>query len=587
MPDGALDGVRLELVNSIDQVLAVRRWASEQREGPLFFDTESEGLNPHRDRMRLLQLGDLRTGWAFPMPWAGAGMQLLRDYEGELGAHNSPYDWRVLSTWGGMTPRWERTHDTLLGGHIADSMRLAALKPRAAIEVDSRALSGQAVLEEGMRRNRWTWATVPDSWEPYWTYGAVDTVLAAHLFQRFTPALRQYQAAYDLERATARICAAMMTAGMLTDQPFIRARIAELDDYIRRAGPWLQAEFGIGNVNSGPQVSAALNATGIPTMVWTEKGNPSLDKEALDFYASMFPQHKPLLDAIRLLRKSQSMRDSFLGKFLELADADSVIHCSIWSCRARTSRMSVTDPAMQTFDRDQPAIRGAFIPREGHVFITIDADQIEARLGAHLSGDEAMIRTFHEAEASPLNFFQLTAARIFGEEISKKDPRYTYTKNATYAQIYGSGLDKAAVTAGVPVSQMRPVYLGFQQMYPGLGRYMSHLIRQGKSGGRPYVNTAVTGRKLYGQRGHEYALLNYQDQGTAAEILKVNAIALDAAGFGPYLRLPMHDEFVIEAPVEYAQDMLHEATRIMTDRTNFAVPITWSGTILKDRWRKT
>jgi DNA polymerase I len=583
-----LDDVQLHLVNSIDQVMAVRRWAGERREGPLFFDTESAGLNPHRNRMRLLQLGDLHQGWAFPMPWAGAGLELLQGYQGELGAHSSQYDWRVLNTWMGAAPRWERTHDTLLAGHICDSVKLAGLKERAKIEVDSRAMTGRTIMEEGMRRQHWTFATVPDTWDPYWTYGALDPVLAAHLWQKFGPQVTgRYRAAYDMELATARICASMMTTGMMIDRPFIEDKMRSLAAYVGQASAWLRAEFGIANVNSPTEVINGMNRAGIPLLLKTDKGNPNLDKEALAFYASMYPDWKPLFDAIRICRKAKGMMNNFLGKFLELADSDGLIHCAIQTCRARTSRQSVTDPAMQTFDRDEPAIRGAFVPRPGHVFITIDADQIEARLGAHLSGDQNMIRTFHEAEASPLNFFQITAARIFSTEISKKDPRYTYTKNATYAQIYGSGLNKAAVTAGVPVEQMRPVYTGFQQMYPDLGRYMAHLIRQGKSSRRPYVHTAVTGRRLYGQSGHEYALLNYQDQGTAAEILKANGIKLDAHGFGPYMRLFIHDEILMEAPKEYARDMLAEATRLLTDRENFKVPITWSGTILEDRWRKT
>jgi DNA polymerase-1 len=584
----ALDGVRLELVSSIDQVMAVRRWAGERRDGPLFFDTESAGLNPHRDPMRLIQLGDLRTGWAFPPGWFGAAAELLAAYEGELGAHNSPYDWRVLQRWAGMTPRWERTHDTLLAGHICDSMKLAALKPRAAIEVDSRAMRGQAVLDEGMKRQRWTWATVPADWEPYWTYGALDPVLSAHLWKQFGPQVRTtWRAAYDLERATARICANMKTAGIMIDRPYVNDQIRQLSGYVDWAANWLRSEFGITNPGSGPQVSAAMQAAGIPVMIFTKNGNPCLDKDALDFYAAEFPQHRAFLDAIRWCRKANQVMNSLLGKFLELAGSGDMIHCSIWSCRAHTSRMSITDPAMQTFDRDMPMVRGSFIPREGMVFITIDADQIEARLGAILSGDANMIRAFAEAESGPLNFFQLTASRIYGTEITKKDPRYTYTKNATYAQQFGAGLPQAAATAGVPVEQMRPVYEGFQHQYPGVGALMNRLIREGRSRPRPYVNTAVTGRRLYGKPGHEYALLNYQVQGTAAEILKTRLVALDAAGFGPYMRLPMHDEELFEAPREYAADMLAEASRLMTDRTTWPVPITWSGTVLDGRWRKT
>jgi DNA polymerase I len=585
----ALDGVQLHLVDSIDQVMAMKRWAGERREGPLSFDTESAGLNPHRDRNRLIQLGDLRQGWAVPAHgWGAAACEILRDYQGELLAHNSPYDWRVLQVHHGMTPRWERTHDTLLAGHICDSMRLAGLKERATIEVDPRAMAGQDVLQEGMSKQHWTWDTVPETWEPYWTYAALDPVLAAHLWKRFGPQVTgTYREAYDLERATARICANMMVTGMLTDQPFVRDRIRELDEYVAQASRWLSGHWRLDNVNSNQQITRALGSAGIPPLVFTDKGNPSYDKEALAYYRAIYPQHAPLLDAVRICRKAQAMRDNFLHKFLTLADPDGVIHCSIWSCRARTSRMAVTDPAMQTFDRDQPMIRGSFVPRPGHVFVSVDADQIEARLAAIFSQDQNMIETFRLADQTGQNFFQISAGRIYSEPISKKDRRYTWTKNATYAQIYGAGLEKAAVTAGVPVDQMYPVYSGFQRQYPGVQRRMNDLIRQGKSGrGKPYA-TAIDGRKLYVSRGHEYAILNTEIQGSAAVILKRGLVSLDAAGFGPYLRLPIHDEDLFEAPREQAEEMLQAASRILTDRESFPVPITWAGSILEDRWRKT
>jgi DNA polymerase I-like protein with 3'-5' exonuclease and polymerase domains len=87
--------------------------------------------------------------------------------------------------------------------------------------------------------------------------------------------------------------------------------------------------------------------------------------------------------------------------------------------------------------------------------------------------------------------------------------------------------------------------------------------------------------------GHEYALLNTLIQGSAAVIMKKGLIDLDAAGFGPYLRLVNHDEAILEVPAAWAEDALRTATEILTDRTNFRVPITWSGDILTERWVKT
>jgi len=535
--------------------------------------------------MRLFQLGDKRHGWAFPVPWAGAGLDLLSRAPW-IGFHNRPYDARVLKRHMGWDTPWDRTEDTLTAGHICDSLRLAALKARSAQEIDPRAIAGEQVLSDGMARQHWTWDTVPDDWEPYWAYGALDPVLAAHLWGEFAPDVTgRYREAYDLEKAVTRISAGMMDTGMMIDLPFIRERMEKIGGYRDEAMSWLRREYGVTSVGSNDQVMGMLNGLGIPTLVWTDGGRPAISKDALAFYAANYPQHAPLIQTVRFARKAGDITGKYLQKFLDL-NVGGIMHYTINTCRARTSRESVTDPPMQTFDRDEPAIRGSFIPRPGHVFISIDADQIEMRLTAHFSQDQNLIRDFLDAEANGQSFFVLAASRIFGEDITRKDPRYTQTKNASYGQVYGSGLANAAVTAGVPVAQMEPVYHGFQQRYPGVGALMNRLIRQGKSGGRPYA-TAIDGRKLYVNRGREYAILNTMVQGSAAIVLKRGLIDLDAHGFGPWLRLDIHDEHLLEVPVEYADEALHEAERILTDRTSFRVPITWSGSILRERWVKT
>lgn len=585
---GILDQVQLHLVDSLAALDECRRWAGQRRPEPLGVDTESAGLNVARDRCRLIQLGDCRAGWAFPADgWGGAAAEIIRDYPGELVMFNSPYDWRVLARWAGMTPRWERTHDGQLSCHIADSMRPQALKARAALDIDPRAMAGEQALHDGMSKQGWTWATVPANWAGYWAYGALDPVLTAHMHQCHLPAVTAHRAAYDLERAYARICADMMTAGMMIDVPFVERTIAKINAYVEGSMAWLKANYGVTSVESNDQVGRALNQAGIPTAAWTGTGKPSISKDTLRLYVSMYPEHADLLQMITWCRKGSSITGRYLGKFLELRDTDDVIHYSIHSTGARaTGRSSVTDPPMQTYDRDEPVIRGAYIPRPGCVFITIDADQIEARLAAHFSRDPRMIADFHECDRLGLKFFIVMASKIYGCQISKTDPRYTMTKNATYGQLYGAGLEKAAATAGVPVEQMRPAYEGLQQLYPRTGDLMRRLIREARAMRRPGVQT-LTGRWLWCHPGREYALTDYKCQGSAAEIMKQGAVSLAAAGLGEYLRLTIHDEFLLECPAGIAPDVLRTAEQVLTDRENFAVPLTWSGTILEREWRKT
>lgn len=581
---GGLSGVRLHMVRDTDTLVAFLRWAGERRPGPIAGDTESGGLSPYHHRMRLVQVGDMRHGWAFPEGWWGAAIELLSRYP-QVVWHNSSYDWRVIKRHGGVELPWERIEDTLTAGHICDSLKLAGLKARGALEVDPRAVAGERVLSEGMKANGWTWDTVPVDWEPYWCYAALDPVIAAHLWDKFAPQVTgPYKEAYDLEKAVTRISARMMDTGMAIDLPYIRDKMERITTFREQAMAWLGGEFGITTVNSNAQVAAALNAAGVPTLVWTEGGNPSISKDTLKLYATLYPEHAYLIKTIGYARKAGDIVGKYLQKFLDL-HVDGTMHYTINTCKARTSRQSVTDPPMQTFDRDEPVIRGSFIPRSGYRLVSTDADQIEMRLTAHFSGDANLIGDFLDADATGQSFFVLAASRIFGEEVSKKDPRYSRTKNASYGQIYGAGIDTAAATAGVPVEQMAGPYYGFQQRYPDVFRLMERLIRQGKKDPRPHA-VAVDGRKLGVFKGHEYAILNTMVQASAAIVLKRGLVDLDAAGFGPYLRLTIHDEFLGEFPEAGAEAALAEMTRILTDRETFRVPVTWAGKVLADRWVK-
>ena len=584
--DGWLVGnVPLTRVDNLDTLDEVRRWAGERRQTPIFADTESAGLQPHKHAHRLSQLGDMWHGWAFPPAWFGAFNEIINRHTGPVGFHNSPYDWQVLAVHQGITPSWERTEDSNLLCRLADSSMKADLKGQAGRKIDGHAGRAQAELKSGMKRNGWTWATVPDTWEPYWKYAALDPVLTAHLYDYHAPMRQVYAQAYDLERATARICTNMMMAGMLLDVPYVNQRITEINEYVAHASAWLERQWGITNVDSNAQLARAFEAAGIPLTVRTEHGNPSFNKDALKVYRFMYPTDAALIDAITWCKKGEGLTGRYLEKFLDMAGPDGVVHYTIHACQARTTRMSITDPPMQTFDREVPYVRGSFRPRPGYVFITIDADQIEARLAAHFSNDANMIAEFRRCDELGLKFFIEMASHIYNERISKRDPRYTWTKNATYAQIYGSGLAKAAATAGVPTIEMEPAYNGLATMYPGVKRLMNQLIWRGKEG-EPAVKI-IDGRHLRVTPGHEYALLNTLIQGSAAVIMKKGLIDLDAAGFGPYLRLPVHDEILMEVPAQWAKDMLAAATEILTDRINFRVPITWGGSILTERWVKT
>ncbi len=590
--DSPLRDVSLNLVENLSDALELKRWLGERRD-VLGVDTESGGLSPYHYDLRLVQIGDLNTGWAIPWPlWGGLAQEIFAEYEGEYVLHNLSFDWRFLSLHGGIELPWHRCHDTMTLATLDDPTRARGLKPLSSLLIDKHATAGERALSEGMHKNGWTWATVPYKYPAYWAYGALDPVLTCHLHNYLYPrVITSSPAAYDLERGIIRVCTAMMLAGMRIDRIYINEAIGRLRKFSVESRRWLEDTYDISSPLAHRQVARALENAGEEITEFTASGQPQMDKQVLTSIRdnSFSPDAQQIAKYVLAIRHCEKIVGSYLENFLSMADSGDVIHATVHPMQARTGRMSITEPALQTLHRDDKVVRGAFVPREGSVFISCDADQIEARLAAHFSEDEGMIRAFKEADEGGMDFFSGIASEIWAEAISKKDPRRQLTKNTVYGSIYGAGAAKMAVTARVPLEVMEPVRNAFNARFPGLALLMGSITQQARSqmaeGERPHIRTA-TGRYLPGDETKPYSLVNYLIQSTAAECLKKGILDLDAAGLGDYLRLPVHDEILLECPAAKAESVLRLVESTLTDRDTYLVPLTWSGQIMTDRWTK-
>jgi DNA polymerase-1 len=393
----------------------------------------------------------------------------------------------------------------------------------------------------------------------------------------------RYWPSYDLDLRYLRLCAAMMDAGMAIDIPYINDWSGRISAWHEQAMTWLGREFGIVSPEAHAQVGEVLRSLGVEALRFTDKlGQVKCDKDSMDAYAASAPQAAEFIRTVQGAKKAYKIVHSYLAKFLEMA-IDGVVHYSIHSVGAqRTSRSSVTDPPMHTYDRDIPVLRGSFVPREGNAFVAIDADQIEMRLAAIFSKDPQLIADFLRCDATGESFFVNLASRIYREAVSKRDPRYSRTKNTAYATIYGSGMNTAAVTAGVTRAELEPIYRGFKAMYATLDRRSRRLVRRMEGSRDPRVRT-ISGRELVVDKHRAYAAVDYEIQGSAADLMKAGGVAMDAAGLGQFLRCSVHDEWWLECPRDIAADVLAQAEQILTDRTSFPLPITWSGGIMDGR----
>lgn len=588
-----LADVSLNLVESVDDAARLKRWLGERRDGVVAFDTESGGLSPWKTELRMVQFGDKRTGWAIPWErWGGVALEILRSYKGQWAAHNGIHDWKFLSVKAGYDIPWERLDDTLTMARIDDPARANGLKPLGSSLIDRRAVAGQKALDEGMKANRWTWATVPIDYPPYWIYSALDPVITAHLDDHLRPRIEaQAPQAYDLERAANRICTNMMMKGMLLDVPYIEKAIATYEETSGKIRTWLKSAHQITSPASSGQIRRAFERLGQEVLFWTKTGQPQFTKSTLGFYLESGQNEavKQLAKYLLAVRKADKMPRDYLQKFLDMRDPGDILRMSINVMGAVTSRMSVSEPPLQQLSRDELMIRGSFIPRPGHVFISCDLDQVELRMIANASADPGLINAIREADATGTNVFLVIGREMYGQKITKSDPRYTQLKAFVYARAYGAGPEALAETAGIPAATVSQIEALFNENFPGMRRLSDELMsdaRRMKARGERAGVQLPSGRFIPLKPNQEYAALNYATQGPAAEYMKQCLVNIDASGLGGNLLLPIHDEALLEVPEAQADEALKIVESCMTDRENFAVPLTAGGSILRERWAK-
>lgn len=562
--------IQLHLVNSVDEAYEFKRWLSQKRD-MLGVDTETSGLNPYElgSRLRLVQFGDEMTGWAVPWEhWGGVALEALNQYEGQLGFHNLDFDARWLEIHAGWKVPWHRTHDTFVMAQIANPGRPAGLKQLATQYVDPTAAMGQADLKKVFAKNGWDWNTVPVDFPEYWVYSALDPVLNCHIKNELRID-ELYPSVYDLEMAVRRICTRMEMNGMRVDTDYSQYQYDALTRRVEEAEHWAKDNWGI-NIASNPQLAEFLGKLGGEFTKFSEAtGAPSVDKEQLGLLKAF--GNKAVADVagfVLNVRELEKKANSYFKNFLGM-NVDGILHATIKTMGARTGRMSVVDPALQTIPRGDAMVRDSFIPRNpDELIVSCDYSQVEMRLLAHFSRDEKLQAAFREADATGGDFFVGLGREIYADpNFTKKDKRRGLVKNTMYGAAYGSGVKKMAQQAGVPFEQMKEVSDGVFKTYPGIKNFMREIedegVRRERAEGQGYILTDM-GRRLPADVGKLYTLTNYKLQGTAAELMKKAIVRMDAAGLTPFCCMPIHDEMVFSLPKDGIEDAKKDIESLMS-----------------------
>lgn len=371
----------------------------------------------------------------------------------------------------------------------------------------------------------------------------------------------------DMEMPLSRLLAQMETAGIAADTRVLDDLSAELgaDVDAARQGAWTAAGREV-NLSSPKQLQEILfDHFGLPKTKKTKTGYTTNADALADLWAKTEASGGAGHDFLGFLltHRDRIKLKQMVDSLSATVASDGRIHSTFSQVAAATGRLASSDPNLQNIparSADGMRIRGAFVPGVGfESLMSADYSQIEMRLMAHLSGDEALIEAFNSGE----DLHRTMASMVFGTPVAEvSGEERSRIKATSYGLAYGLSSYGLAAQLGIPVPEAAALRDRYFERFGKVRDYLEGLVAQARADG--YTQT-MFGRRRYlpdlrssnRQRREmaERAALNAPIQGSAADIVKIAmmdvATALSEADLTSRLLVQIHDELLLEiAPGE-------------------------------------
>jgi DNA polymerase-1 len=473
-------------------------------------------------------------------------------------------------------------HDTMLESYVLEVHKphgLASLAERhlGRTGIDYETIAGKGAHQIGFNQ-------VPIDKAAEYSCEDSDQTLDVHL--ALYPKLERdarLRFIYELEMQSSEVLYRIERNGVLIDARALAQQSNELGQRMmqleREAHELAGQPFNLG---SPKQIGEILfTKQGLPVVKKTASGAPSTDEEVLEKLAEDYPLPAKLIEH----RGLSKLKGTYTDKLAQMAHpVTGRVHTHYAQAVAVTGRLSSNDPNLQNIPvktAEGRRVREAFVASPGHKIASADYSQIELRIMAHLSEDEALLRAFTEG----MDVHRATAAEVFGvapADVSSEQRRYAKVIN--FGLIYGMSSFGLAKNLGIETKAAANYIERYFQRYPGVKTYMDETRLSAKS--RGYVET-VFGRRLYlpeinspnGPRrgGAERAAINAPMQGTAADLIKLAMVkvqdVLDEQKRGTKMIMQVHDELVFEVPDAEVDWLMTEIPRLMAGIAELKVPL--------------
>jgi DNA polymerase-1 len=387
----------------------------------------------------------------------------------------------------------------------------------------------------------------------------------------------------DVEQPLLVVLADMERSGIAVDLPHLRTLEATLAARVAAAESQAHEHAGHPfNLGSPKQLQEILFVErGLPKTKRIKTGYTT-DADALQsLYAKT---GDPLLECLLSWRDASKLRQTVAG-LIPLADGHSRIHTTFHQTVAATGRLSSQDPNLQNIPiRTQTGrqIRAAFVVGEGYEWLlTADYSQIEMRIMAHMSRDEALIEAFRSGE----DLHTTMAARVFQIPPEAVDAELRRRiKAMSYGLAYGLSAYGLSMQLGIGTDEARGLMDDYFARFGGIRDYLHDVVERARVTG--YTET-ILGRRRYlpdltsdNRQRREMAermALNAPIQGSAADVIKVAMLkvseGLGRAGLRSRMLLQVHDELVLEVAADELDTVTALLATSMAGAVDLSVPL--------------
>ncbi|MEX5367146.1 DNA polymerase I [Acinetobacter haemolyticus] len=413
-------------------------------------------------------------------------------------------------------------------------------------------------------------------------YAAEDAHVTYRLYEVLSAKLKHHpelvNILHNIEMPVARVLTGMEEDGIKLDHAFLDQLSVEFSETMQTLENQATELAGEAfNIASPKQVGEVLfDRLGLKGGKKTATGQYSTSESILEKI-----EH-PLAEVILEHRGLAKLKNTYTDRLVEQShDSTHRVHTSYHQALTATGRLSSTDPNLQNIPIRTPIgrqIRRAFIAPEGRVLLAADYSQIELRLMAHFSQDDALVHAFQQGQ----DVHRRTAAEVLGIDIEDvTNDQRRQAKAVNFGLLYGMSEFGLTRQLGFTREESRSYIARYFQRYPGVLDYMERTRQIAREQG--FVET-ILGRRLYTpdilannkmiKQAAERAAINAPLQGSAADIIKLAMIAVDKIlpKDQAKLLLQVHDELVFEADETIADELSKQIAEVMQSVLDISVP---------------